>query len=59
MQLSILVIYFTVDEIKKIFSRTTGLISTKLDTIHPWVKGIQFCSNKGFRPFPKGYNNKF
>ena len=28
-----------IDKIKKIlFSRTTGLISTKLDTKHPWVK---------------------
>ena len=30
----------------KIFSRTTWPISTKLGTMHPWVKGIQDCSNK-------------
>ena len=29
----------------KVFSRTTGPISTKLDTQHPWVKRIQVCSN--------------
>ena len=23
---------------------------TKLDTKHPWLKGIQLCSNKGPRP---------
>ena len=28
------------------FSRTTGPISTKLATVHPWVKGIQVCSNE-------------
>ena len=28
------------------FSRSTGPISTKLRTKHPWVKGIQACSNK-------------
>ena len=28
-------------------------ISTKLGT-HTWVKGIQVCSNEGFRPFPRG-----
>ena len=27
----------------KIFSRTTGRISTKLSTEHPWVKRIQIC----------------
>ena len=39
------------------FSRTTGLISTKLSTKHPWAKGIQVCSNEG-PPFPKGDNYK-
>ena len=24
---------------------------------HPWVKGIQVCSNEGSRPFPRGDNN--
>ena len=28
------------------FSRTTGPISTKPDTKHPWVKGIQSYTNK-------------
>ena len=31
------------------FYRTTGPISHKLSTKHPWVKGIQVCSNKGSR----------
>ena len=31
-------------------------ISTKLGTKHPWVKGIQVCSNKGPHPFPRGDN---
>ena len=30
----------------KFFSRTTGPISTKIGTKHPWVKGIQVCSNE-------------
>ena len=29
-------------------------IATKLGTKHPWVKGIQVCSNKGPRFFPRG-----
>ena len=39
-----------------IFSRTTGSISTKLGTKHPWVKGIQVCSNEGPHPFPREDN---
>ena len=35
-------------------SRTSVLISTKLGTMHPWVKGIQVCLNKGPNPFPRG-----
>ena len=31
----------------KIFSRTTGPISSKLGTKHSWVKGFQVCSNEG------------
>ena len=27
--------------------QTTGPISTKHSTKHPWVKGIQVCSNEG------------
>ena len=41
---------------KTFFSRTTEPISTKLDTKHPWVKGIQVCSNKWLRPFSRGNN---
>ena len=39
-----------------IFSRTIGPISTKPGTKHPWMKGIQVCSNEGSRPFPRGDN---
>ena len=39
-----------IDEIKK----STEPISTKLGTKHPWLKGIQVCSNKGPCPFPRG-----
>ena len=38
------------------FFRTTGPVSTKLGTKHPWVKGIQVCSNEGPSPFPRGDN---
>ena len=38
------------------FSPTTGSISTKLGTKHPWVKGIQVCSNEGPCPFLMGDN---
>ena len=31
-------------------------LSTKLGTKHCWVKGIQVCSNEGFRRFPRGDN---
>ena len=33
------------------FSRTTEPISTKLYTKHPWVNGIQVCSNEGPHQF--------
>jgi hypothetical protein len=36
----------------KIFSRTIGPILTRFGTIHPLVKGIQVCSNKGDSPSP-------
>ena len=42
--------------LKIFFSRTTEPISTKLGTKHPWVKGIQVCSNEGPRPFTRGDN---
>ena len=38
------------------FSRITRPISTKLGTKHPWVKGIQVCTNKGPHLFPRGDN---
>ena len=31
-------------------------ISTKLDTKHPWVVGIEDCSNEGPHRFQSGYN---
>jgi hypothetical protein len=37
----------------KIFSRTTRSILTRLGTNHPWVEGIQVCSNEGDCPFPR------
>ena len=40
------------------FSRTTGTISIKRGTKHPWLNGIQAYSNKGQRPFPRGDNNQ-
>ena len=40
------------------FSRTTGPTSTKLDRKHPWVEGIQVCSNERPRPFPRGDNSQ-
>jgi hypothetical protein len=42
----------------KIFSRTTGPILTRLGTNHPWIKGIQMCSNEGDNPYPRGGNSK-
>ena len=38
----------------KIFSRTTGPISIKFSSIHPWVKGILEYSNEGPLLFPRG-----
>jgi hypothetical protein len=43
---------------KKIFSRTSTLISITLGTNHPWVKGILNCSNKGPGPLRRGGNYK-
>jgi hypothetical protein len=42
----------------KIFSRTCQPISIKLGTNHPWVKGIQVCTNKGPGPLKRGDNHK-
>mgnify|MGYP003685767591 CR=1 FL=1 len=44
--------------LKIFFSRTTGPISTKLSTKHPWMMGIQVCSNVRLYPFPRGDHYK-
>ena len=36
------------------YSKTSRPITTELGTKHPWVKGIQVCSNEGHSPFSKG-----
>ena len=43
--------------LKIFFIRTTGPISTKLGTKHPWVMGNHVCSNEGPCPFPRGDNS--
>ena len=40
------------------FSRTTGPNSTKLGTHHPWVKGLQVCSNEGPGFLQRGDNHE-
>ena len=40
------------------FSRTARTNSTKLGTHHPWVKGLQICSNEGPGPHQRGDNHK-
>ena len=45
-----------IDDILKVFSKTTGPISTKLETKHPRVKGIQIFQNEGPHLFPRGDN---
>ena len=40
------------------FSRTAGPNSTKLGTHHPWVKGLQVCSNEGPGSLQRGDNHK-
>ena len=40
--------------LKIFFSKTTNPISTNLGPMHPWVKGIQVCSNEGSHSFTKG-----
>jgi hypothetical protein len=39
---------------KIFFSRSTGPISTRLSTNHPWGEGIQVCTNEGRRPSLRG-----
>ena len=43
---------------KIFFLRTTEPILTKPGTKHPWVMGIQVCSNDGPRSFLREDNNK-
>jgi hypothetical protein len=43
---------------KILFSRNCRPISIKLGTYHPWVNGIQNCSNEGPGPFQWGDNHK-
>ena len=35
-----------------------GQFQPNFNKKHPWVEGIQFCSNEGSRPFPRGDNRK-
>jgi hypothetical protein len=44
--------------LKIVFFRTTGTISTRLGTNHPWVEGIYVCSNEGEYSSPRGDNSK-
>jgi hypothetical protein len=44
--------------LKIFFSRPSRPISIKLDSNHPWVKGILNCSNKGPGPIQRGDNHK-
>jgi hypothetical protein len=44
--------------LKIFFSITSWPNSIKLGTNYPWVKGIQFCSNKGPSPLQRGDNRK-
>jgi hypothetical protein len=43
---------------KIFFSRTTGLILTRLGTNHSWGEGFQVCSNEGDCPSPRGDNSE-
>jgi hypothetical protein len=42
----------------KIFSRSTGLILTRLGTNHPWGEGILNCAKEGDCLSPRGDNSK-
>jgi hypothetical protein len=45
--------------LKKIFfSRSSRPIIIKLGTNHPYVKGIQNCTNQGLGPMQRGDNHK-
>ena len=47
---------YEIAKIHIIFYRRTRPILTKLGTNHRYVNGIQVCSNKGLRTFPRGGN---
>ena len=51
---SFIVVIVVFGVVVNLFSRTTEPISTKLGTMHPWVKGIQDCSTEGPYPFTSG-----
>ena len=42
----------------RIFSKTTGPISTKLGSKHPWVRRTQFLLYEGPRPSSRGDNSE-
>jgi hypothetical protein len=44
--------------LKFFFTRTTGPIITRLDTNHPWGKGIKVSSNEWESSSPRGDNSK-
>jgi hypothetical protein len=44
--------------LKIFFSRTSSLISIKLGTNYPWIKGILNCSNLGPGPLQRGDDYK-
>jgi hypothetical protein len=44
--------------IKIFFSRTTGLLLTRLGTNHPWRERIQVFLREGDSPSPRGDNSK-
>jgi hypothetical protein len=44
--------------LKIFFSRTIGLMLTRLGTSHCWVKGIQVCSKERDSPYPRGDNSE-
>jgi hypothetical protein len=52
-----IIIYIHMFILKKIFSRTSRLISVKLGTNHPGVK-IKNCLNEGPGSHPRGDNHK-
>jgi hypothetical protein len=43
---------------KNFFSRTTGLILTRLGTNHPWRERIQVPLKEGDSPSPRGNNSE-